>query len=759
MCRVFRAITLSVVLSSFGAFALTGSGVSDIAPLETIAPVFSGLTITGVRTEAGATVTTSFTASEPLYANPVVTVNGVTATFTNTSKGAVDYIYTCSINAEASQIVTVAILGDDVVGNPGALTEDVSLELDDLTYVPLRVWPLVVLIPLSAGVLMRRRSRTSGMAKGISLFAFFLFTLCCHSAFADAPSVTSVRFSQSRSETGGTQADIYYDLTAPNGPCDITVELSMDGGLDGYSYPVTTVSGDVVDVEAGTNRHIVWKIATDYPNVDIQHAQLRVTADDGRVQHLVTFNANGGITPVPESKDVLVGSSYGALATTSRVGYTFAGWWTEVSDGSEVTSDTIVAITAPQTLYARWTANVYTVTFNAQSGATPNPASKNVTFGNSYGTLATTSLTDYVFDGWFTAQSGGAVVTSDTTVDTTSDHTLFAHWTYAPLPAVTAFSINSDALTTTTAAVTLNNAATNSPTDYMASEAADFSGASWQTYASNCAFSLSTTLGGVKTVYFKVRNVNGESSVVSDTISFTEETVLLRDNVPLTVVWCPSGSFQMGRASSSELDSDASEDPQHLVTFSTGFWMGMYEVTQAQWLAIMENNPAHFTGDLERPVEQVSWTKITSEFLPALNTYTGRTFRLPSEAEWEYACRAGTTERFFWGDDLTYTLINIHAWYANNSDYTTQAVGTVNSPNAWGLYDMSGNVWEWCQDWYHDTYTGAPTNGSAWLSPATYDRVIRGGGWSYPGGNCRSASRSPILPGYSNEVIGFRIAR
>lgn len=766
MYRIFVAATAFLVGLSSSAFALTGAGVSNIAPLETIAPVFTGLKASAAPAAAGSAVTISFMASEPLNANPAVTIDGNEAVFSDAAKSTADYFYTCIIEGPVPpDTVTVQISGRDAVGNPGSLSREIPLKIaEEAAGVPLRGWPLVMMVLLAAGVLVLWRSRKSGITRGTPLFPgfFIVLTLCCHAAFAASPAVTNVRFAQGPSVSGGTQVDIYYDLAAPNGPCAISIELSDDGGLDGYIHPVTTVSGDLVNVEAGTNKHVIWKIATDYANVDIRRAQLRVTADDGRVQYPVTFDANGGAAPVPASKEVIVGLAYGPLATTTRSGYTFAGWWTAASGGAEVTSGATVAITGAQTLYAHWTANTYTVTFDAQSGTTPSPASMNVTFGAPYGTLATTSRAGYAFDGWYTAASSGMAVTSGATVEIAGDHTLFAHWTEAPLPEVTSFSINGGAATATGAAVTLNNAVTNNPAEYMASESPDFSGAPWQPYAPAPAFSLSTALGGAKAVYFKVRNANGESAVVSDTISLIEDTALLPGNVPLTVVWCPPGSFQMGRSSSSELDSDPSEDPQHLVTFASGFWMGKYEVTQAQWVAMTGSNPSYFTGDLQRPVEQVSWTKITTIFLPALNTYTGKTFRLPSEAEWEYACRAGTTERFYWGNDTLYTKINDYAWYINNSNYTTHPVGTAggtDSANPWGLYDMSGSVWEWCQDWYQGPYLGAPTDGSAWIYPTCMDRVIRGGGWAHPGSNCRSAYRSAILPSYSNESIGFRVAR
>jgi formylglycine-generating enzyme required for sulfatase activity len=155
----------------------------------------------------------------------------------------------------------------------------------------------------------------------------------------------------------------------------------------------------------------------------------------------------------------------------------------------------------------------------------------------------------------------------------------------------------------------------------------------------------------------------------------------------------------------------------------------------------------------------VSWNDAQA-FIAALNTLTAMTFRLPSEAEWEYACRAGTATRFYWGDDLTYTAIGGYAWYWGNcsSEMYAHIVGQ-KLQNTWDLFDVNGNVWEWCQDWYHADYTGAPTDGSAWESPTGTERVARGGGWGDNGNNCRSAMRGSEPPTSSYHSVGFRVAR
>ena len=230
-------------------------------------------------------------------------------------------------------------------------------------------------------------------------------------------------------------------------------------------------------------------------------------------------------------------------------------------------------------------------------------------------------------------------------------------------------------------------------------------------------------------------------------------------------VWIPAGTFIMGSSESQQdrisnkgrLDRLSHEAPKHRVTLTHGFWMGKYEVTQAQWMKVMGSNPSYFTGDENLPVEQVSWDDITQPggFLDRLNRANpGTKFRLPTEAEWEYACRAGTTTRFYWGDDPGYREIEEHAWYNGNSGNTTHRVGQ-KTPNAWGLFDMSGNVWEWCQDWYG--LYAARASFDPWKPSISDSRVLRGGCWVNHGRYCRSSERYGEHPGNRNYGIGLRL--
>lgn len=217
-------------------------------------------------------------------------------------------------------------------------------------------------------------------------------------------------------------------------------------------------------------------------------------------------------------------------------------------------------------------------------------------------------------------------------------------------------------------------------------------------------------------------------------------------NPRIELVRIPPGGFMMGST-----NGGATEKPVHQVTISQAFYMGKYEVTQGQWQAVMGNNPSNFKDCANCPVEQVSWDD-AQKFIQRLNqTNDGYIYRLPTEAEWEYACRAGTT------GDYAGNLSEM-AWYSENSGSKTHSVGG-KRPNDWGLADMHGNVWEWCQDWYHETYYGAPTDGSAWLSGGEQKyRVLRGGSWLDTNApNLRSASRNTASPDYRGSYIGFRV--
>jgi formylglycine-generating enzyme required for sulfatase activity len=225
----------------------------------------------------------------------------------------------------------------------------------------------------------------------------------------------------------------------------------------------------------------------------------------------------------------------------------------------------------------------------------------------------------------------------------------------------------------------------------------------------------------------------------------------MTNSIGMEFVLIPAGSFMMGDDGESAYDD---EKPRHRVTISQPFYLGKYEVTQAQWTAVMGSNPSEFKGS-SNPVENVSWNDV-QEFIRRLNEKEGtQKYRLPTEAEWEYAARAGTTSRYSFGDDAD--SLDRYAWYRNNSGKKTQPVGR-RDPNAWSLYDMHGNVWEWVEDWFDETYYArSPASDPRGPSGGAF-RVLRGGSWLNDAGPLRSAYRSYDSPETRNESLGFRLA-
>jgi formylglycine-generating enzyme required for sulfatase activity len=248
---------------------------------------------------------------------------------------------------------------------------------------------------------------------------------------------------------------------------------------------------------------------------------------------------------------------------------------------------------------------------------------------------------------------------------------------------------------------------------------------------------------------------------------------------PARLVWIPPGTFAMG-SPVGEQDRHSLEGPQTVVTLTKGFYMGKYEVTQQEYLAVKGYNPSYFTAgrvvttipppavlppplaeDLSRPVESLNWhdaenycSRLTEQERAAGKLPTGWMYRLPTEAQWEYACRAGTKTRFYYGDDASYSQLENYAWYSPAGSNMTHPVGQ-KQPNAWGLYDMAGNVGEWCLDRYA-SYPGGSVTDPQGPSLGTF-QVLRGGSWFYQAGFCRSAYRYYTFPDYADGNIGFRV--
>ncbi|MBE7500393.1 MAG: formylglycine-generating enzyme family protein [Verrucomicrobiales bacterium] len=227
------------------------------------------------------------------------------------------------------------------------------------------------------------------------------------------------------------------------------------------------------------------------------------------------------------------------------------------------------------------------------------------------------------------------------------------------------------------------------------------------------------------------------------------------------MVWIPPGIFTMG-SPPDERERDLDEGPLTQVVLPEGFWIGQHEVTQAEYLALMGTNPSHHEGQALHPVEKVSWQdaadygrRLTALERQAGNLPEGYAYRLPTEAEWEYACRGGTTTRFNFGDDADAALIRDHAWFSRNAESATHPVGT-RKPNAWGLFDVHGNVLEWCLDGWRSRLPGGQVTNVA-VAPTGTLRAVRGGSWLYEARHARSANRDSYGVLVRCSDLGFRV--
>ena len=259
-------------------------------------------------------------------------------------------------------------------------------------------------------------------------------------------------------------------------------------------------------------------------------------------------------------------------------------------------------------------------------------------------------------------------------------------------------------------------------------------------------------------IEFETLQLNEKGEILVFTRHTAEQTAEeLGNGIHLDMLAIPTGVFQMG---SPRGLGDHDERPQHLVTIKP-FCMGRYLVTQAQWKVIMKKlPPCRFKGE-NLPVERVSWEEAQG-FCLQLSKRTGRSYGLPSEAQWEYACRAGTTSPFSFGETITTDIANFNGEHTFRNEprgiyrHVTTEGGTF-PPNRFGLYDMHGNLWEWCEDNWLDDYISSPRDSSSYQAKSSRYCVARGGSWHEPPQLCRSAARLKVLQSDAEEFIGFRV--
>jgi len=455
--------------------------------------------------------------------------------------------------------------------------------------------------------------------------------------------------------------------------------------------------------------------------------------------YLVTFDSQGGSAPEPAEMIVYEGDLYGELPGPVNGDLLFGGWWIEPGgNGSIIDADSVVTLTRNLTLYAHW--GEYIVTFDSQGGSVPDPGSKVVKSGSIYGTLATTDKGGYTFGGWWIEPNGsGSEITSAAIVSITEDQTLYAKW---------------DAKTY---AVSFDwQGGSGGNLSVVATYGAGMPMASAPTRARYDFGGYYTGTNGTGVPYYTATMASVRIWDLATNTTLYAKWVI----IPMTYV--EGGSFQMGSSSGEYLES-----PVHTVRVGS-FNIGAYEVTQAEYEAIIGSNPSNWKGE-QLPVDNVSWYEAVA-YCNALSKREGREeaytingenvscdwesngYRLPTEAEWEYAARGGVESRgYIYAGSNT---IGDVAWYSGNSGSATHEVGG-KAANELGLYDMGGNVWEWCWDWI-TYYSSSPTVDPTGPTSGSH-RVIRGGGWRDDAQAVRVTIRSNSWPSNRGSNIGFRV--
>ena len=803
-----------------------------------IGPTFA-LSANPSQAEVDEPVTITLRVSEPLDGNPIVMINGHEATDIVPSDDT-NFIITYVVQAtDALGLAGVSVTGFDLAGHMGTFETLEIVDNDPEPAVPLRAWPVGTAL-LAAGLLVLawRRHRAGVL---LLLLMAVLVAQASLPAFAQTPAVSNVTYTQSPNGTTSTKVDITYDLVSPNGPCDITVSLSDDEGEDEFSHLVTTVTGDIAGVTPGTGKHIVWDIRADYPEESLPNARIRVTADDGAV--LVEYYRDDDQDTYGQDGDFVW-----AVGPVAPYTATMGGDCDDTNPNINPGHPEVCGNGKDDNCDAQ-----------TDEGCVQYFRDDD---GDMYG-----DDTDFVWAAGpvepYTTTIVGDCDDTDPNINpghpevcgNGKDDNCNAIIDEGCPPVVTSFVINSGAATTTNVVVTLNNAATYSPTDYMASESDSFSGATWQSYSTAPSFTLSIGVG-TRTVYFKVKNEAGESGVVNDTIFLVPETVSVGAStftMGRPYAWDPLwgyehtdelpthsvslGAYQIGKGEvtnkeycdvlnwakaqgylysdaagtawpgSGDIYAGGTATSRYLIVFLTSadcniqYSGGVFSSKTRVGLPGTTN----YSMDTH-PMVRVSWYGSVA-FCNWLSQWQGLTlcydmvtalwpltvapptsggYRLPTEAEWERAAAWDGAKHWIYGftsDTLTgkdranyYDAMpfNVNPLGLTTTPYTSPdawfdgvhvspngSVTTVNSVSPVGCFDMTGNVWEWCHDWYLNTYY---TNGGPpWTNPAGpatgSSRVVRGGSWQNGNDNCRSAARNDINPVNVDFYLGFRIVR
>ncbi len=548
-----------------------------------------------------------------------------------------------------------------------------------------------------------------------------------------------------------------------------------------------------------------------------------VSCDPEVENYIVTFNANGGAGEMGSQIFEAETSARLSSNTYTYEGHTFAGWATTATGTVKFADQASYTATEDATLYAVWNnssaTTTYTITFNANGGAGEMVAQTFAAETPAQLSANTYTYEGHTFAGWATTATGTIVYADQANYTATEDATLYAVWNNSSTTYTVTFNANGgvgdmEAQTFEAETPALLSANTYTYTGHLfagwattatgAVEHADQASytatedatlyAVWSNSSYTVTFNANGGVGEMAAQIFEAetpallsantytrvgRLFAGWATTATGTEEYADQaSYTATEDATLYAVWntagcqlaemvyVEGGTFEMGNSNSDEYPG---ERPVHTVTLSS-FYMCPYEVTQAQWWAVMGENPSYYSGN-NLPVEDISWYDAI-EFCNALSESEGLApcytvngtdvtlnpsangYRLPTEAQWEYAARGGAQSQgyLYSGSDN----IDEVAWYYENSNLTTHPVGT-KQPNELGLYDMSGNVWEWCWDWYSDYSSDSQTDPVGPTSGMT--RIYRGSGWAYNAVSCRVTNRKSYTPSYDFNFLGIRLVR
>lgn len=723
--RVLAILTCAVLAP--WASAVVGTGDSADGRLDTVAPSFADTTVEPALT-LGDALTVLVRASEALFEEPVVTVNARPTSHVPDTE--YDFIFLV-MPGDRFRPGQLHIEGMDLVGNRATLNRTITV-LAPLP-VPLRPWLAIPLL-LAAGCVALRSRRAA------SLLVFFALGLLVDTARAEHPAVSNVTFMQ-QPTAEGTEVIVHYDLSAPNGPCNVSLLVSRDRGQDGFPLTASAVSGALSGVSSGVGHTIRWDIAQDLPGEDHPSARLRLVADDGFAEYTVTYIATaGGTISGAATQYVVQGHDGTPVTAVADLGHHFVQW----SDGLLSPLRTETSVSANVTVIALFAIDTFTLTYTAgPHGSISGAATQVVPYAGSGSPVTAVADPGYYFVKW----SDGATTATRTDVNVMANLSVVAEFALSDLVIVDGGGFPMGRSTTGDDATYGNNDERPVHTVNLTPFSIGRYEVTVQGYCNALNYAFDPSRNYLRTSGGQVWSGSGDIYAGS-TRKRIYEITSADGNIQFT-----GGLFVPKTRTGTQGTYSTANHPVQMVT-----WYGAVICTN--WFSEMEGyTPVYDTN---------TWTA----------NFNNNGYHLPTEAQWECAAAWDGTKHWIYGFTAD-TISNARANYKNVNPLgqtaapRTSPVGwfngvnvspnggvqTVNSVSPSGCYDMSGNVWEWCNDWYSSNYyTSSPANDPTGPASGT-QKVFRGASWVFDRWYGRTAQRYHDVPSDAYWGIGFRLAR